>query len=493
MMVATEPLMIEGDFLGSVDFILRLNDIIYKKYDKNDVRDVLVLGNIENLKKAKYIKNPIKVGSYYLDLGSYKPDDRFLKAAKNLDFNMLREKGYYIDDTFFYTYKDIKNNKGKNIGIFLIGKPIEMVQATVNKTEKTVETLMGIVFIAVIITLLIVPFLIEKIIIKPLLRLKHLSEEISSGEGDLTKRLEIKTEDEIGKTSHIFNKFIEKVHDIVSHIMVSANMTLKGVNSISSTLKNVNEKIDAEADLILKSNEFGNDIKELLDKTTFNSVEAANKANDALEHLSEAQKEITSLVDSVNSASENEKSVADSISDLSNKAESIKNVLELISNIAENTNLLALNAAIEAARAGEHGRGFAVVADNIRELAEKTQDSLSTIDIYIKEMVQTIEVANKEMGDNINSFSKLVNKTYTVSDKMRDSMGKNKESFLLAESTKSASQLLAKKVEEIIKNINDIHNLSTQNRSLLGKTDNNVNALEQNAKELTKQLGRFKI
>ena len=131
MMVATSPLLLqdedaeeEDEFLGSIDFILRFDNLVFKKNDPKDRRDLLVLVAKEQMEKAIYVKDPSYVGKYYVDLKKETINPNFLAGAQSINMEQLLRDGYSVDDNYFYTYETIKDAHGKGVGIFLLGKPI---------------------------------------------------------------------------------------------------------------------------------------------------------------------------------------------------------------------------------------------------------------------------------------------------------------------------------------------------------------------------------
>jgi len=498
MMVATSPLVYieedeEDEYLGSVDFILRFNNLIYKKNNPTDTREVLILVNKKKLEIARYIKNPSMIGSYYVDHGKYKVNQEFFKSASKLDLKLLKEKGNLYDDKYFYTYENIKNYDGENIGMFLLAKPIDEVKATANKASQALVSLIIIFFIASAIILFLLVFTLRILILIPLDELAEIAKDISTGKGDLTKRLDEKSNDEIGKTSHSFNSFIEKVQDMVCNVIVSGQKTYTDVEDVTKNLELINERMNKERESLHTATNLGSDVQNILKKSIDDSIETSDKVDLAVNNLSVAHDDIIQLVESVNNASMKENEIAVSLSELRKDAEDVKSVLNIIVEIADQTNLLALNAAIEAARAGEHGRGFAVVADEVRKLAERTQKALSEINATINVIVQAIMDSSSQMDMNAKSVAKLVVHTSKVKDKIVDSSNYIKEASVIAKNSEEISKDLALNTEKIIKYIDDVDNLSTKNKGSLENIAEKVKIVQKSANDLNEQLGLFKV
>ncbi len=498
MMVSTAPLIYtedgeESEYIGSVDFILRFNTLIYKKHNPKDTREMLILVNKKELETAQYIKNPPLIGSYYVDHGNETPDKIFLQKASSINIEELKKVGYLVDEEYFYTYEDIKDYEGKNIGIFLLAKPINEVKATANEASSALISLIIIFFSASAAILLILIIIIKVLILSPINELAMISKDISTGKGDLTKRLAEKTADEIGKTSHFFNNFIEKVQDMVQGIMISGHKTYKDVEDVTNNLNIINDRMNEERELLQSATNKGINIQQVIEDSLEDSKETSTRVDLAVQNLSLAHDDIMELVQNVNHASEKENEIAISLSELSRDAENIKSVLTVIGDIADQTNLLALNAAIEAARAGEHGRGFAVVADEVRKLAERTQQSLSEINATISIIVQSISDSSMQMDINAKSVSMLVSQADSVQEKMSDSSNYIKEASVIAKNSQIKSDDLAQGTESIIKNIDDVNRLSVENKTSLEDISLRVTKVQESAKALNEQLGLFKV
>ncbi|TDF34592.1 methyl-accepting chemotaxis protein [Alteromonadaceae bacterium M269] len=257
-------------------------------------------------------------------------------------------------------------------------------------------------------------------ILKPVNELRLAAIELSRGDGDLTRRLESKNNDEVGELSNELNSFITKVHVTVEQIAKSvkeSHQYLGEFVSISEFTQQGTEKQKAEIGLIGQSIE---DVIALGEKVNSSSHSAQQQSNRIYEETKEGvglvQKNnegMESLTDKLNKAS-------DVIFELSNASAEINSVLDVIELIANQTNLLSLNAAIEAARAGEAGRGFSVVAEEVRNLALKTQESTVTIQDTITNIQALAQDAKSmmEVGRDEAEVCRTMN--LTLSESMTD-------------------------------------------------------------------------
>lgn len=204
--------------------------------------------------------------------------------------------------------------------------------------------------------------------------------------GDLTKTVEIKSKDEVGRMGQAFNSMAEGLQDVVRSLAdVVANST-----SSSQKLSATSEEYVASLEGVASTlNEFAQTISGV----HINAVEMNDTAQRVGTLSDEGVDEMDHTAKSMEQIKESSLQSKRVISELESSTYEINEVILLISAIAEQTNLLALNAAIEAARAGEHGRGFAVVADEVRKLAEQTQRSIESIDPMIERLRRGMQLA----------------------------------------------------------------------------------------------------
>jgi methyl-accepting chemotaxis protein len=210
------------------------------------------------------------------------------------------------------------------------------------------------------------------------------------------------------------------------------------------------------------------------------------------ENLNQTREILFELVSKVENSADREFELSEKLTHLTTEANQAKDVLTVISDIADQTNLLALNAAIEAARAGEHGRGFAVVADEVRQLAERTQKSLSEINATIGVIVQAIMDASGEMNHNSENTQELIALSSKAQEYMDSSYEKMDESIHAVSETSKSSNEVSKSVEEMLARISDVYKSDEKNVEQVKKMEQSLSELESASSEMNEKLESFR-
>ncbi|EPM49376.1 methyl-accepting chemotaxis protein [Pseudomonas syringae] len=291
--------------------------------------------------------------------------------------------------------------------------------------QEAAETLrwrigMGLALVGLGVLLLLAVVLGRRVVSKLHLLIAALN-DLAAGEGDLTKRVKLDSNDEIGDMSAAVNRFIDKLQPIVREAGEVAQRTGVEIGVMSQR----NAGADAAAEL--QRDEVAASLKalgQMADEAQSEShaMQAALRQvidiKQATDENTRTSNQVGGLIEALAGQVETGAQV---IERLAQQSQQIEVVLEVIHGIAEQTNLLALNAAIEAARAGETGRGFAVVADEVRALASKTQSSTGDIQEHIialqrgaKEAVAAIGIAGRQAKEGLEVLRDSAKRQQTV-------------------------------------------------------------------------------
>jgi methyl-accepting chemotaxis protein len=277
---------------------------------------------------------------------------------------------------------------------------LDGIDAQVAAVEKAVEarlqemllTIIGLALL-VLVVIGIAGVVVAGTLLRPLRLMKANLDDIAAGEGDLTRRLAITSQDELGELAGSFNRFVDKIHGLVRQISGMTTQLTGLVSEVSSQAQRSEHAMERqrhETDQVATAiNEMSAAAQEVAKSAQGASVAAQQtdeEGQSAKRVVDGSIRQIHALVDDIRNSGV-------SLDSLQKDVSSIVSVLGVIRSIAEQTNLLALNAAIEAARAGEAGRGFAVVADEVRALASRTQQSTQEIQGMIDRLQKGTQTA----------------------------------------------------------------------------------------------------
>ncbi|KGK11033.1 methyl-accepting chemotaxis protein [Vibrio navarrensis] len=324
-------------------------------------------------------------------------------------------------------------------------------------------------------------------------RVSHALEEIASGEGDLTQRLEPRSDDEVGNLAENFNRFVGNMHTMVSKLSeVSASLS-EQAKMTAQQAEERSQRISLQQDEINMVATAVNEMAAATQEIAGNADHTAQNAEEAVSACVHGSSQVTQTQGSIQNLSQEVQVATNVIQELEAHGNSINTILSTIQGIAEQTNLLALNAAIEAARAGEQGRGFAVVADEVRVLSQRTHASTQEIQQTIEKLQSTTSQAVGIMDDSralaltsvddANSAAVSLTQIHTAVVRISD----------MATQIASAAEEQASVTTEITRNTEGIRDVSNELAAEAHEAAAQASMLSDLSHELEQEIRRFKL
>lgn len=365
-------------------------------------------------------------------------------------------------------------------------------QNILTRTNSTLTSTLIIALIAILASMFI-SFIVIRGIKNAFATVTNSLNDIASGEGDLTRRLNENGEKEVRGLSIAFNLFVSKIQNLISEVSSSSAHLIVAIKQLTElsvdTKLNVNQQESKIEQVATAMNQMTATVQEV----ARNAGNASDSARAADSESSNGQKVVADVISSINNLATDVGNTSTTINALKEDTEQIGSVLDVIKGIAEQTNLLALNAAIEAARAGEQGRGFAVVADEVRTLASRTQEATQEI----QEMIERLQVGAKDAVEAMDSGQE---KTHSTVEKA-ELAGKALTAITQAVSNiaeqnthiATAAEEQSAVAEEINQNIVSVSTLAVQAAQGAEHTAASSQELEATAHKLQEMISMFKV
>ena len=450
---------------------------------------------LSNPNVSESMKNTMESGSTWRKF----IEEKVFPLAKEQKWEEALQVAYAENGTVYKVIGDFTNYSNEQA---------KLRDQSIKKIDQSSLQIEYVVFLSLVICIIVAMILawwFSGKLVKPIQQIDSKLKELSSQEGDLTARLQVNSNDEIGTIATSFNKMLENLQHIINRVQKTSvevqnasenmlektNISREATIKVQSSMSNLNESIQSQASSMEESSTAMDDmavsvqrIAESATSVTELAVATSEQANDGNTVIQKSVSQMTTIHDAVNATSE-------VVERLITHTKYIDTAVQSISNIAEQTNLLALNASIEAARAGEQGKGFAVVADEVRKLAEQSKTAATDINQLLHQIQQDTETASSMMSQGRseasegihvireagNSFTTIVEQVNKVSTQMQD--------------ISATAEEMAASAEEMNASLNNIASISTEVSSETAATAQSaeqkvitMNEMTQTAKQM---------
>ncbi|AIY73279.1 methyl-accepting chemotaxis protein [Bacillus anthracis] len=450
---------------------------------------------LSNPNVSESMKNTMESGSTWRKF----IEEKVFPLAKEQKWEEALQVAYAENGTVYKVIGDFTNYSNEQA---------KLRDQSIEKIDQSSLQIEYVVFLSLVICIIVAMILawwFSGKLVKPIQQIDSKLKELSSQEGDLTARLQVNSNDEIGTIATSFNKMLENLQHIINRVQKTSvevqsasenmlektNISREATIKVQSSMSSLNESIQSQASSMEESSTAMDDmavsvqrIAESASSVTELAVATSEQANDGSSVIQKSVSQMTTIHDAVNATSE-------VVERLITHTKYIDTAVQSISNIAEQTNLLALNASIEAARAGEQGKGFAVVADEVRKLAEQSKTAATDINQLLHQIQQDTETASSMMSQGRseafegihvireagNSFTTIVEQVNKVSTQMQD--------------ISATAEEMAASAEEMNASLNNIASISTEVSSETAATAQSaeqkvitMNEMTQTAKQM---------
>lgn len=416
---------------------------------------------------------------------------------KNMPLETTGEKGIIVSNA-------IEIGKTETPWTIFITAPTDRILSSVYNM-RNLSILICCISLGVLAALLF--FLARIVIVSPVNRVVTSLDNISRGEGDLTKRLDVNSNDELGKLADVFNTFINKLQEMIKDIAhgvdtLSASSTELSViaqqmSDSSAQTSNKSKTVAAASEEMSKSMNSISDAMEQSSANTNTVAAAVDEMNSTINEIAHNSENARSI--SENAVSKVEKSSSE-MNRLNETVKTIGQVVETITEISEQVNLLSLNATIEAARAGDAGKGFAVVANEIKDLASQTaqatkdiKDRIENIQNSSSSTVKVIDEINRvisDVNDIVGAIAAAVEEQSAATKEIAENVNQVSTGIQEVNQNVGHSTMVVNKISNDISDVNQsADDMATRSMEVASSSED----LSKLAAELHEMIGKFKV
>ncbi len=336
-------------------------------------------------------------------------------------------------------------------------------------------------------------FFLPLLVTVPLQKISDRIKNIAAGDGDLTIRIHVDRDDELGELANHVNRFMDQLQHLIRDVRANTNEVSAAAEGLLKVSSSGQRAADDQCHAITMVVTAVNELTMAIQEVARNTSNTAQNTKDANQIAEQGQERIRVAVSHVQGLSTHVTQTAAAMVKLEDEAKNVTSVIDVIRGVAEQTNLLALNAAIEAARAGEQGRGFAVVADEVRTLASRTQQSTADIQGMLSQLQQGVQKAVEGMNSSAIMTNEAVTSASDVGASLSGIGTAIQEITNMAIQIATAVEEQSSVTAEIDRNLVEINQLAMTTSSGATKTAEASQQLSQLSASLRDSLRRFTV
>jgi len=483
--------------VGALGCVVNLDVVqttLMNTIEENDEIDMMIIYSNQGSILAHY--KPDRIGKNMFDVDVELGDSR--KAIFDAMNNNKIYKGSVYDpeqnDTFKFVVRPIKIGNSDFEWSVLMGVSESHILKEINEITKFTVVLAVIAILATA----VIFFIVLGYVTKPIVKVTETLKDISEGEGDLTRTIPEKGNDEISDMSRYFNLTLAKIKKLIISIKEQAaklsdtgnvlassmNETASSINEITSTIESIKGRVINQSASVTQTGatmeQITNNINKLneyVEQQSANVTQSSSSIEEMLANIRSVTQTLVKNGESVNeltSASElghtSLNDAADDIHEIARESEDLLKINKVIKDIASQTNLLSMNAAIEAAHAGDSGKGFAVVADEIRKLAESSSEQSKTISSVLKKIKGSIDKVGSSTDNTLSRFDVIDTDIKTVTEQegvIRNAMEEQNEgSKQILEAVSQLNELTRQVKDESVQMLQGSREVIKESRNL---------------------------